>query len=211
MASLTVRPAEDDAGQKDCNIANGGQQNNANNSGTLLVGTLFVLAASTYWRALLRMPLTQLPAMSSVSAAVFTLTFDGGAPTVGATYTANRLTQANWTEGATWNTYDGSNAWNSAGGDYTATNSASVVYASGATLAFNVLAMLNDARSAGLNYLDLILRGPESAGVSNYVVGLSSSESTVLERPKLEITYAPGFLHEFSWCTKRKPLEYAAQ
>jgi hypothetical protein len=207
MASLTIQPAEDDDDQQDCNLGNGLQAANLpHDAGTLLAGTLFALDVSTYWRPLIRIPLGRLPAMATVSAAAFTLTFDGGAPTVGATYTANRVTRAAWTEAATWNKYDGTNNWTTPGGDYTATNAATVVYASGSVLTFNVLGMLNDALDAGLSYLDLIIRGQEAEGVSNYVVGISSADTTAADRPKLVLTYTVPVLDMMTWRTTKEPL-----
>lgn len=159
------------------------------NGNVLNAGTLFVLGSSIYQRALLRFSLADLASTVTVSAASVTLTITGGSAAVGATYTASRITRTGWTEDASWNLYDGASSWTTPGGDYTATNAATVVYSSGSTLVFNVAAMLADARTAELAYLDLIVSGPEVAGSSNYVVFASSADATEGNRPKLVVTY----------------------
>ena len=64
-----------------------------------------------------------IPDGAIVTSAVLSLYFYGTSNTpAGRIYNVYRITQAGWTESATWNTYDGSNAWTSSGGDYTATN-----------------------------------------------------------------------------------------
>lgn len=51
---------------------------------------------------------------------------NGGTNDPAAPFNAYRLTKTNWTElGATWNTYDGSNNWATAGGDFDTTNGSS--------------------------------------------------------------------------------------
>ena len=78
-------------------------------------------------RSLLRFDFSQLPAGSSISAANLNLTVTGtyGGNPSGESMDAYRLTQT-WTEGGvTWNKYDGSTAWATAGGDYNGTVRAS--------------------------------------------------------------------------------------
>lgn len=193
MATLLIS-LDENAGARDCNIRNGAGSTTPADNGNLLVGSFRFSGVTNFWRALLHFELSDLPSGSNIQGATFTLAFDGGAPTVGATYTARRLTQPAWTEAATWNTYDGSNAWVTTGGDFSSTNSATVVYASGTSLAFDVTSMLRDALAAGLDYLDILLSGPEIVdGASNYVNGISSADAAEAERPLLEITYGgPG-------------------
>ena len=74
-------------------------------------------------RSLLRFDLSALPTGSTLSAASLTLTVSGtfGGNPGGESMNVHRLTQS-WTEGGvTWNRYDGTNTWASAGGDYDAT------------------------------------------------------------------------------------------
>jgi autotransporter-associated beta strand protein len=73
-------------------------------------------------RSLLRFDLSALPTGSTLSAASLTLTVSGtfGGNPGGESMNIHRLTQS-WTEGGvTWNHYDGTNTWASAGGDYDA-------------------------------------------------------------------------------------------
>lgn len=212
MASLLIQP--DEAMSQDCFIRSN-VPTTPGNGVPMHAGTLFLFGNSSFRRALMRLSLSELPAASQVSAAVLTLTIDttpvsadAGKPTVGATFTASRITEPDWTEDATWSTYDGISGWSSSGGDFTETSQASVVYASGNTLDFDVLAMLQDAIAADLNYLDVLLRGPEVAGASNYVMGFSSASETASARPKLLLTYKVPALERLSYRTTREPLHY---
>lgn len=186
MATLTVQPAETQA--LDCYLRNT-LPTSPMDGAVLNAGTLFVLGSSIYQRMLARFSLADLGATAVVTSAIVTFTITGGSTPVGATYTANRVTRTGWTENASWNLYDGSSSWTAAGGDYTASNASTVVYSSGSTLVFNVASMLADARTSGLLYLDLIVRGPEVDGSSNYVVCDSSASATEANRPKLVVTF----------------------
>lgn len=188
MTVLTLQPDETTA--VDCYIGNGAAASTAFDSGQLLIGSFFFSGNTTYYRALVRFDLSTLPDGALPSACDLTITWDGGSPVNPSTYTAYRLTRTDWTEAATWNNYDGSTAWATVGGDYTSDDSDAYVYGgSGTTLTFDLLGMLTAALLEGATTLDIILIGPEASGSSNYVVGLSSAESTASERPKLEITY----------------------
>jgi hypothetical protein len=188
MSTLTLQPAE--AAAVDCYIGSGTAAGTAFDNGLLNVGSFFFGGNTTYYRSLTRFDLSTLADGAIPSACEMTLTWDGGSPVNPGTYTAYRLTRTNWTEAATWTTYDGSTAWTSNGGDYSVTGSDAYIYAgTGTTLTFDLLAMLVDAMNAGLSSLNVIVIGPEADGSSNYVVGLSSAETTAAERPKLEITY----------------------
>jgi|GEM_PF-1193447 len=187
MSTLTLQPAE--ASAVDCYIGNGAAANSAFNDGNLLIGTLRVLGNDTYYRSLLRFDLSTLADGAIPSACELTITHSGGSPVNPSTQTAYRLTRTDWTEAATWNTYDGSNAWSTAGGDYTATGSDAYTYTGGTALTFDLLAMLLDAKNAGLSSLNVILIGPEVPGSSNYIVGESSADATASNRPKVVVTY----------------------
>lgn len=191
--TLTLQPEETSA--VDCYIGNTAATTSFNN-GNLLIGSFFFSGNTTYYRSLVRFDLSDLPSGAIPSACTLTITWDGGSPQNPSTYTAYRLTRTTWTEAATWNTYDGTNAWSTSGGDYSASDSDGYTYSgSGSTLTFDMLNMLSAAMNEGLSSLDVILIGPEASGSSNYVNGLSSAESTAAERPKLEITYDLG-IHE---------------
>ncbi len=194
MSTLTLQPAE--AAAVDCYIASGTGASAAFNDGLLSIGSFFFSGNTTYYRSLVRFDLSTLPSGAIPSACELTITWDGGSPVNPGTYTAYRLTRTNWTESATWLTYDGTNAWTSNGGDYSVSDSDAYIYSgTGTTLTFDLLAMLTTAMNEGLESLDVILIGPEADGSSNYVVGVSSADATAAERPKLAITYDLG-IHE---------------
>lgn len=192
--TLTLQPAE--AAAVDCYIGNGTSANTAFNNSSLLIGSFFFGGNTTYYRSLLRFDLSTLPSGAIPESCTLTIAFTGGSPVNPSTYTAYRLTRTTWTEGATWNAYDGSTSWTLAGGDYSASDSDGYTYSgSGSTLTFDLLSMLSAAINEGLSSLDVILVGPEALGSSNYMSGISSAAATASDRPKLEIAYELG-VHE---------------
>ena len=64
--------------------------------------------------------------INSATLSAYCFIYLGGNYPSGRTYTCKRVTQTGWTSsGSTWNKYDGTNNWASAGGDYTDTDAAS--------------------------------------------------------------------------------------
>ena len=123
MPVLELTSVEDDLSNRDTYIANASAaNNNFGQGGELTIGTRIVGKTSqTLFRALLRFDVTQLIG-ASITGAALTITAGGGSLSVDETFTLHRLTQANWTElGATWNVYDGANAWTTPGGDFNPT------------------------------------------------------------------------------------------
>ena len=101
-------------------------------------------------RAILKFDLTsQIAAGVTINSAILSLDYFGydQYDPVGRTFWVYRLTQTGWTElGSTWNKYDGTHAWASAGGDYTTTDGASAVMpASYGWVAWTVTAQVQTA------------------------------------------------------------------
>ncbi|KKN17281.1 hypothetical protein LCGC14_0967420, partial [marine sediment metagenome] len=81
-------------------------------------------------RILLKFDFSSIPAGAVINDADLGIYFDDSyrnEESQGKTVWAYRLTQSNWTEmGSNWNTYNGSNSWSTAGGDYTTVDGASL-------------------------------------------------------------------------------------
>ncbi len=108
-----------------------------------------------------------------------------------ATITLSRLVQTNWTElGATWNRYDGTNAWATAGGDYTTTNAVTIsgIAATG-WQTFISTALIQDCYDNQAKHIHIHIKNQES--VENRWWGVYSSEYTddTALRPKLTVIY----------------------
>jgi len=110
---------------------------------------------------------------------------------VGRTIAVSRLTRTGWTElGATWNTYDGSNAWTSGGGDYTAVDAATqVVPAAYGWMTWDVLAQAQYAQTNTGEIIHMHIRDTSgSVNKQTYWRSRSYVADPSL-RPKLTINY----------------------
>lgn len=188
--ALLVQPAE--AAATDTYITNTAATTNYGNEVLLLCGTVHVAGVDSYSRTLIEFDITGLPNALAMTNAVISLRMaTNGIAAGGGTFTVYGLTRTNWTEtGVTWNKYDGTTNWTTAGGDYTATSSTSGAFTSADTnIQLSVEQLIYDAKAAGQSVLNIILVGPEIVGSSNYVALRSSGDSTANLRPALSVTY----------------------
>lgn len=142
-------------------------------------------------RAIIKFDISSIPASSVISSATLTLNTAIGLTTD--QLSLHRITQA-WTEGgSTWNTYNGTNNWSTAGGDYdavadaTATPSATTA---GTDVTFTVTTLIQELVDGTTNNGFLIKLTSET-GNTKGVSFDSSTVATSTDRPKLEITYEP--------------------
>ena len=100
----------------------------------------------------------------------------------------NRLTQLAWTEaGATWNKYDGTNAWTTPGGDFTTTNRVSKkIDADAAWFTWNAATLIQDCYNNQSKNVHLLLNRKDT---TYYVYFASREYATTSLRPKLTVTY----------------------
>jgi len=112
----------------------------------------------------------------------------------GGKFYMNRMTRTNWTEdGATWNKYDGTNAWTTAGGDFTTTNRAYIALASRgnwttyASETWSSAQLIQDCYDNQSKNVHLLISTEE---VSYRDARFYSKEhATTASRPKLTVTY----------------------
>jgi hypothetical protein len=137
---------------------------------------------------------SQVPAGAIINSATLSLYYYSKSGTVsGRTYWAYRITQTGWTEtGSTWNKYDGTNNWAAAGGDYTATNGASVVMpASYDWVAWTVTAQVQTAvDSVGRVAHFLVKDATEDSAAAAMAFFYSREYATdTTKRPKLYVDW----------------------
>ena len=109
------------------------------------------------------------------------------------TINAHAITQLNWAENASWNTYDGTNAWSSVGGDYNATIiDSDYIDTVGAWYNW-VLMGTGSTNPLTLDWedrVDILLKNAgETTGHSIYRSKEYTADTS--ERPYLEIIYTP--------------------
>lgn len=189
--TLTLQPTTPD--NKGNLLSRENPSSNYGSNVVLQAGTDNTVLGDTVTRFLIAFDLSTIPTYSEIESATITLKMTGaGARPDPTTFYVNRVTQA-WTHaGSTWSTYNGTNAWTTAGGDYTATGQVSVSVGapvSGGTLTIDVADLVEDAVQNRSGQLNLIVRGPEDVGYDAFVVVHSGHATTPSNRPKIEVVY----------------------
>ena len=147
------------------------------------------------YRMILKFDFSALPDGAVISAATLSIYYNyTSTDPVGRTYWAYEITQTGWTElGSTWNKYDGTNNWDTAGGDYTTGNGASIVMPAGyGWVDWNVLALVQHFQSAHAKIANFLIRDniENSSGGQMARFWSNNYTSDLSLRPKLVITYA---------------------
>lgn len=182
MAQLIIQPND-----TDCYFKSNAPTENYDSSYWLAIG---VVLGPGIERGLLKFDFSPLPNRDSINLISAVLeAYVLGSTDEGRTLKACRLTRSNWTkDGATWNTYDGSNNWSSSGGDYTTTDEASATTADLETISFDVLNQVEYAIINTSNILHILMKD-NSEAEEHYTNISSSREETESLRPKLTLTY----------------------
>lgn len=103
-----------------------------------------------------------------------------------------RVTQTGWTEaGVTWNKYDGSNNWGTAGGDFTATNKATTtVPGSYGWMTWDVTDIVKYAQQNTNEIAHFLMKlASESSGTYWMYFRSNNYTGDLTQRPKLNITF----------------------
>jgi hypothetical protein len=151
---------------------------------------------------LLRFDLSSIPAGSTINSATLGLYYytRGASNPVGRTYRANRLTSG-WIEGGwnsepgvTWNTKDGATAWGTAGGDFTATDSATTTVPSAYGWMSWTVTNIAQGWVNGSYPNNGFLIKDDTEGSSNYYADFYSQDYTTdrFFRPFIYIDYTPA-------------------
>ena len=185
----------------------------------LYAGNVRVLGSDNVRRTLLRFDLTSIPTSAVIVSAVLTLhnnttTTFSGTQTFWAYHSAT-----NWTSGVNWITYDGTNAWTTAGGDYDVPSGMGPdVYPSDSTdmtsatddLVFDDVAQLcREAIGSHAGILNLFVIGPETLGTAAYFGAYSVDYADASLRPLLAITYATPE-SGISWKATTNPADWTS-
>ena len=144
-------------------------------------------------RSLISFDISSVPSAAKIKSAHLNIILTG--TTVGDfTILVRRLTR-NFVNGqATWNSYQTGSAWTNPGGDLSTKNELSfyvpVVGGGNPSTPITVLGlgpMINDARSAGFNKLNLVLMDSDEANGNKDTDFFSADHATASNRPKLTI------------------------
>jgi hypothetical protein len=151
-------------------------------------------------RALLQFGLQAVPTTDAVLSARLFL-FLGSASTSSSTsLSVYQLTHA-WTSGATWNTYDGTNAWTTSGGDFSSTAAATAngIAASGQWYTWSPTALVQGWVNGSIANDGLILKEPTESTTNLLSFKRQPSQFARFNRPWLRLDQPMG-LHDGPGC-----------
>jgi hypothetical protein len=140
-------------------------------------------------RALLQFSLAAIPTTDAVLSAKLLLYLGSASTSTAASLGAYQLTRA-WTAGATWNTYDGTNSWTTAGGDFSGTAAATSngIAATGVWYSWSPTALVQGWVNGTIANDGLLLKEP-TENVTN-VLGFNSAAAT--NPPYLQVVHQQG-------------------
>lgn len=140
-------------------------------------------------RALLQFSLAAIPTTDAVLSAKLLLYLGSASTSTATSLGAYQLTRA-WTTGATWNTYDGTNSWTTAGGDFSGTAAATTsgIAATGVWYSWSPTSLVQGWVNGTIANDGLLLKEP-TENVTN-VLGFNSASAT--NPPYLQVVHQQG-------------------
>jgi RHS repeat-associated protein len=194
---VVVDPAVDVADNQDCYIVNGTSANTSFCGGTSVqVGW----DGTKAYRSLMRFDVASAVPANSTVVGAHALVYQSGATTATSTSVAAYQVTHSWTSAATWNKFDGSGAWTSAGGDFQSTAEYTDTGESSATAgSWRVFGVSNLVQrwldGAASNY-GLLLKEPTEN--VNDVLSYSS-RTAITNAPYIEVVWEPKFMGDQPW------------
>mgnify|MGYP003640693142 CR=1 FL=1 len=148
-------------------------------------------------RAVMKWDLTSIPTNATITASTLTLKnkSDNYPGWDSETIRIFRITNQGMTESATWTTYDGTNNWTVAGGDYTATDAVTLAWDDGDDIVVsdsNFVSLVQDAIDNRSRYLSIVVasqRTLDGSTTGRYIKVYSSSAASSSNYPALSVTY----------------------
>ncbi len=198
MATNTYREGVSGASVPDTYLSSSRPTTNFGSSVLLEIG-FFAAKGSDTLRTLMVFDVSDIPAGAVITSATLGLNASTAA-TSASVARAYRVVQDAWTEGgATWNTYDGSNAWTTAGcsddgSDFTLTDGVDWNLPT-STGAFDITGMetlVQDAVDNRAGNLHLLLRRIFETSTTSIVTVDSGEHATPANRPLLTVNYTTG-------------------
>jgi RHS repeat-associated protein len=194
---VVLDPAVDVADNQDCYIVNGTSANSSFCGGTSVkVGW----DGTKAYRSLMRFDVASAVPANSTVVGAHALLYQSGATTATSTDVAAYQVTHSWTSAATWNKFDGTNAWTSAGGDFQATAEyTDTGESSGTNASWHIFGVANVVQrwldGTASNYGLLFKEPTENL---NDVLSYSSRTATS-NAPYIEVVWEPKFLGDQPW------------
>lgn len=192
MSTLILQPDEDDLTSADAMIGDSAfaSTNYGEQSEHYIGRSIIIKDLAANFRSLHRFDVSAILGATVIDATL-TLTLGTGSILTDYTFSLHRLTQPNWTEfGVTWNTYDGTNPWTTAGGDHVVTPVQSFALTAPQSLVFdNIKALVQDAITLRGGLLDVLVKGSGAASGNQRLEVRSSGDADPARRPKLVVNY----------------------
>jgi RHS repeat-associated protein len=194
---VVIDPAVDVADNLDCYIVSGTSANTSFCGGTSVkVGW----DGTNAYRSLMRFDVASAVPANSMVVGAHALLYQSGATTATSTSVAAYQVTHSWTSAATWNKFDGTNAWTSSGGDlqlpaeYTDTGESSGTNASWRI--FGVANVVQRWLDGSASNYGLLFKEP-TENVNDVLT--YSSRTAASNAPYIEVVWEPKFMGDQSW------------
>lgn len=140
-------------------------------------------------RALVQFNLAGIPATDTVLSAKLFMFLGSASSTASTSLSAYQLTRP-WTTGATWNTYDGTNSWTTAGGDFNSTAAATTngIASTGIWYTWTPTSLIQGWVNGSIANDGLILKEPTESTTNV----LSFNSATGTNPPYLQVVHQQG-------------------
>jgi RHS repeat-associated protein len=199
---VVIDPAVDAADNQDCYVVNGTSANTSFCGGTSVqVGW----DGTKAYRSLLKFDVAGAVPANSFVVGAHALLYQSGATTATSTSVAAYQVTHSWTSAATWNKYDGTNAWTSAGGDFQSpaeyTDAGESSATNGDWHVFGVTNVVQRWLDGAANYGLLFKEPTENV---NDVLSYSSRTASS-NAPYIEVVWEPKFMGDQAWYPMAAP------
>jgi RHS repeat-associated protein len=189
--TLTIDP------QRDCHISSGGPNSSSCAQPFLRIGQ----NDGSKRRILLRFDLSSIPAQSTVHQADLRMYLFDCVGSNFADVSVHRLTRL-WFNGATWNTYNGTNAWTTPGGDFSSERLSTATFA-GSTANFGYkhwypTGLVQDWIDRTVPNDGLLMKF-NNESMNQLFDFVSTDDPSSARWPKLEVVYSPGVGERRDW------------
>jgi len=168
------------------------ESNPSTNYGNITYNKIGYSSAAGQYTAVFEFDTSSITKPADVVSAVFTIIKQAEWGASAEALTVGRCTQEFTESGCTWNTFDGTTSWTTAGGDMATTEPTYTIYVgnSSGSQSVDIKELVVDAINKRSNVLRILIKMDHTPGASSVAIYRSSEYGVSAERPSILITTA---------------------